>query len=208
MRFRMLVAVTPLLLPLALSTVARAQPPAPPDSAASTPPAPVRARVAPQARTGWMFGSGGGFAIGRPKEGAHKPDFEASGSFHLRFGAGVGGNALVGVEYLAWTAHPTDSTSYEVLAIGPSLTCFTRSNFFVRGMVGWASVKGHLFVGDPSTEVPIADDGFAYLLAAGWEWRYRRRLAIAPQVEYLVATAGNGTFADVASGSLQLNWYY
>lgn len=210
MRFRMLAAVTPLLLSLAVAAPCAAQESAAPDTAAATTGARSRSRIEPQPRTGWMFGIGGGYAIGGPRTDLDQPDQESGSTIHFRFGAGLGGSAMVGLEYLTFGANPTDSTSYDVVAAGPSFTWYWPSNLYVRGMVGWASLKADFETGTPPTTTPVkfSDDGFCFLLGAGWEWRFRTRLGIAPQVEYLHLTAGNETTASVAAGSLQFNWYY
>jgi hypothetical protein len=206
MRFRKLAAMMPVLLSLVVTAPAMAQEaaaPAVPDTTATKP-----ARVEAQPRTGWMFGLGLGYAMGRVKSGSLEQENEASGTFHLRVGTAAGPSTLVGIEYLSWGSNPTDTTSSDVLVIGPSVTWFWRENFYVRGVVGWGSVKADLVAGAPPAPFHVDDDGFAYLAAAGWERRWGRRLAIAPEAAYAGVMAGEGTFADIWAASLQFNFYY
>lgn len=59
-----------------------------------------------------------------------------------------------------------------------------------------------------TTTYELDDDGFAMLGAIGYEWRWRKHWAFAPQAEYLYITAGQGLSAYVASLSLQVNLYW
>lgn len=170
-----------------------------------------RARVEPAPRTAWMFGVGAGYGYGAPRTPAAAPDQEGGGTFQLRVGAGVGGGALLGLEYLTATASPTDSTSWEIVGGGVGVTWFWPSNLYLRGTVGWAQVGSSLLAdGAPPGTPPsrLVDDGFAFAGAVGWEWRYRRRLGLAPQIEYLHAGLARSTSVRLASASLHLNWYF
>ena len=207
MRFRKLAAVTSLLSTLAAAPCV-AQESAAPDTSVTVP-SPRRTGTAPQPRTGWMMGVGLGYGIAGPHaEGS--PAHEAGGTTHFRFGAGVGNRAVVGLEYLAWSTSPTDSTSWDLIAAGPSLTWYWPSNLYTRGMVGWGFGEAVFTTGaGPALVVnTIHDDGFAFLGAVGWEWRYRRRLAIAPEAQYLYLGLTNVNKYSVASGSLSFNWYF
>lgn len=167
-----------------------------------------RAKSEKAPRTAWMFGFGAGYGMGGPSTDAGSPDQESGGTGSFRIGSGVSPNAMVGLEYLSWSASPTDSTSWEISIAGPSLTWFHSSNAYVRGMVGWGSMKTDFTVPPSVAVTRIHDDGFALLAAAGWEWRYRRRLAIAPEVTYAQIAAGGRAYTRLAAGSLQFNWYF
>lgn len=210
MRFRMLAAVTSLMLSLVVAVPSIAQESVAVDSSITVGSPRRPAILMSQPRTGWMLGFGGGYGLAGPKVPTESPDREAGGTFHARLGSGVSRSALVGIEYLTWGATPTDSTSWAVVAAGPSVTWYWRSNLYVRGMVGWAMGKAEFETGTaPATSlVSIHDDGFAFLGAVGWEFRYRRRLAIAPEVQYLRLGLASRTTYDVMSGALSLNWYY
>jgi hypothetical protein len=54
----------------------------------------------------------------------------------------------------------------------------------------------------------VHDDGFAYLVSAGWEYRLRRRFAIAPEVGGVYASLAPDLAYHVLWASLSLNLYY
>lgn len=207
MRFRKLAAVTSLLSTLAAAPCVAQESAAPDTSIAAV--GTRRTSTAPQPRTGWMMGVGLGYGIGGP-HAVGSPGHESGGTTQLRFGAGVSSRAVVGVEYLAWSTSPTDSTTWDVIAAGPSLTWYWPSNLYVRGMVGWGMGEATFTTGEGAALVvnTIHDDGFAFLGAVGWEWRWRRRLAIAPEAQYLYVGMTKENKFSVASGSLSLNWYF
>lgn len=205
MRFRWHAAVTTLLLSLAVTAPAFAQGAGADTSRAGT----LRARMEPAPRTGGMFGFGGGYGLAGPR-GENAPDPEPGGTFHLRVGTGVNSRAVVGIEYVSWSVNPTDTTTFNFTAAGPSLTWYWPSNLYVRGMVGWGSAEASWEEGTPPahTMAHVDDDGFALLGAVGWEWRYRRRFAIAPEAQIVHIGLGNSASFAAASGSLSLNVYF
>lgn len=206
MRFRMHAAVVSFLLSLAVAAPVLAQTSAGSDSArAGT----RHVSLGPAPRTGWMIGIGGGYGVGGPTID-NGPDQEAGQTLHFRSGLGVSPHAVLGFEFLSWSASPSDTTTFDLEVAGPSLTWYWDSNLYVRGMVGWAMGEAEFEVGTGPTHTvtTLHDDGFACLVAAGWEWRFRHRFALAPEVGYVRAGLAPRLSYTNAWGGLSLNLYY
>ena len=205
MRFRKLAAVVPFLLSLVFALPALAQTSAGTDTTRASA---RRASLGPAPRTGWTIGIGGGYGMGGP-HAENSPEQEPGGTTHFRTGFGVGEKAVLGVEYMSWTASPTDTTTFDFSAAGPSLTWYWN-NVYARGMVGWGMGKAQFEVpsGTGHTLVEMHDDGFAYLAAVGWEWRFRHRFAFAPEVGGVYASLDKELAYHTIWASLSLNLYY
>lgn len=237
MRFRKLAATTPLLLAIALvlpaldASRSAAQPAATPapaaaDSLKPPPAAPAKSKapkIAPVPRKSWMVGFGAGYGTAKPSLSGVRPPSETGTVLNLRFGYVASPKTVVGVEMSQWSAKP-DTLAWLFRGGMPSITFYDPrylpKGTFVRAGVGYGRIKtdfnsyGTVYdstlggVRADTTSHVLNDDGFALLGAIGYEWRWRKHWGIAPQVEYMYLTAGQGLSAYVASASLQVNLYW
>ena len=170
---------------------------------------PPKKKVEPLPRTAWMLGLGAGFGYSGAYVNGQNPDANTGGTTHLRVGYAATPTQLVGVDISKWSANPDSSqTGWSASAICPTFTWF-RGNMFLRGGLGYGTLSaekyGYVTAYDfnlgmyVTTRVreKVSDDGFAWLFAGGYEWRYGRRLGIAPQAEYLHITAQRALSANV-----------
>jgi len=181
---------------------------------------PPRKKVVPITRSAWMLGLGAGFGYSSAYVNGQHPDANTGGMFHFRTGYAVTPSQLVGVDVSQWSAKPDSSvTGWSATAICPSFTWF-RGNAFLRGGLGYGTLKaekwGYVTSFDFNLGVyvtrrvkeEVSDDGFAWLAAGGYEWRYGRRLGIAPQLEYFHISAQRALSANTYDASVQLNYYW
>jgi hypothetical protein len=181
---------------------------------------PAKAAVPPAPRTAWMLGAGFGFGWSKAYVNGQNPDGNAGGMYSFRTGYAVTNDHIVGIDLTKWSAKPDSSnTPWSVQTIVPTFTWF-RGNKFLRLGVGYGSLEaesyGYETVYDFNqgryvtnrVRVKQSDDGFAWLAAGGYEWRYGKRLGVAPQVQYLHVTAQRALSANEYDASLQLNYYW
>ena len=193
-------------------------------AAKATPPPthskPAKAKVPPAPRTAWMLGAGLGWGWSKAYVDGQNPDGNGGGMYSLRTGYAVTNTQIVGIDLTKWSAKPDSSESpWSVQTIVPTFTWF-RGNKFLRGGLGYGSLEaeewGYETVYDFNqgryvtnrVRVKKSDDGFAWLLAGGYEWRYGKRLGIAPQLQYLHVSAQRALSANEYDASLQLNYYW
>ena len=193
-------------------------------AAKATPPPkhskPAQPKVPPAPRTAWMLGAGLGFGWSKAYVEGQNPDGNTGGLYNFRMGYAAKPTEIVGVEVSSWSASPDSSeTPWSVGVISPTFTWF-RGNTFLRAGLGYgkltAEAWGYETVYDFNqgryitnrVRVETSDDGFALIAAGGYEWRYGKRLGIAPQVEYVHVTAPRALSANLYDASVQLNIYW
>lgn len=182
--------------------------------------------IPPATRRSWMVGFGLGYGTAKPSVSGVRPEAENGGTTNLRFGYAVSPRTVVGAEFSSWSAKP-DSQEWVFRGSVPSITWYDLKYLpkgsFLRAGVGYGKLKTTVtsisIIYDPNlppyggnrpdtTTYVLNDDGFSMLGAIGYEFRWRRHWAFAPQAEYMYITTGGGISAYVASASLQVNLYW
>jgi len=181
---------------------------------------PPKVKVPPAPRTAWMVGAGFGFGWSKAYVNGQNPDGSTGGAWYFRTGYAVKPTLVVGIDMTNWSSSPdSSSTPWSVMTACPTLT-FYRGNLFLRGGLGYGSLTaeqwGYETVYDFNqgryvtnrVRHQVSDDGFAWIAAGGYEWRYGKRLGIAPQLQYAHVTAQRALSANLVDGSVQLNYYW
>jgi hypothetical protein len=140
----------------------------------------------------------------------------------LRLGHVLDGHYTAGFQARAWNSSESDSLhgsatgtadlTRNVQIFTMTATMFpTGLGFYVRGGAGVCKVRqefaSHDPLGGPSVVKANDDAGFAVTAAGGWEYRARRRLGLALDVEYtrfVAAHIGGNLFSYTAG----LNYYW
>jgi hypothetical protein len=140
----------------------------------------------------------------------------------LRLGHIVEPNITAGFQARAWNSSESDSThgsntgttdlTRNVQIFTMTVTMFPAGlGFYARGGAGVCKVRQEFLVhdplGGPSVVKAFEDAGFAVTAAGGWEYRARRRLGLALDVEYtrFVAAHIGGNLFSYTGG---LNYYW
>uniref|UniRef100_A0A832MLY7 Porin family protein n=1 Tax=Eiseniibacteriota bacterium TaxID=2212470 RepID=A0A832MLY7_UNCEI len=180
-----------------------------------------RERGAPSERTAWMVGAGGGYGVVDPRLNFYKPGAEAGGTIQWRVGYAASPRTVVGIESTQWSAKP-DTIRWLFSAVAPTVTWYSKgrannaNQMFVRLGAGWGHaeagagrVVGRTVAGEDSVVTErINDDGFSLLGALGYEWRFGRRYAIAPQLGVTFINLSRGYNSLWGEASLQINRYW
>jgi hypothetical protein len=167
-----------------------------------------------------MLGLGAGFGYSSAYVDGQRPDANTGGTTHLRMGYAATPTQIVGIDVSKWSSKPDSSnTPWSASAICPTFTWF-RGNTFLRGGLGYGTLAAEEYAYETVYDFnqgryvtsrvrhKVSDDGFAWLAAGGYEWRYGRRLGIAPQLEYFHVSAQRALSANVYDASVQLNYYW
>lgn len=134
---------------------------------------------------------------------------------NFRVGFALSDYVTVGIETSGWAKKydlPDDSElSVNIFFTGIAGTIYPNNiGFYARGALGLSTVSGVLKVpGEPDQE-PDPAYGFGGLVAAGYEWRATRRLALGPQVDaaFLQPDGILVKSAWFVSFTVQANFYF
>jgi hypothetical protein len=119
-------------------------------------------------------------------------------AFNPEWAAGLEGNG--------WTKE-VDGESWTFSVGGPAVTFYPGGGgFFVRGGLGVGSIEV-AFESGPVT-VTASDDGFGFLVGAGYEWRLTRRFALGPEISYAYAKIDDELSLNYVNTTVGLNWYF
>lgn len=112
----------------------------------------------------------------------------------------------VGLEGNVWTKK-VDNQTWTFSVGGVAATFYPGgSGFFVRGGIGSGRVE--LEVDTGSVQVTASDNGFGFLVGAGYEWRLTRKFALGPEISYAYADIADGFTLNYINTTVGLNWYF
>ena len=160
----------------------------------------------PHERDGFVLG----FNLGGGTAGVNFTgvDSDREGGFA---GAGRVGYAFtpelaVGLEGNFWTKEVDNETwSFDVGAA--SLTYYPGAKgFFVRGGVGVGTMEFQ--TESNGVTFTASDDGFGFLVGAGYEWRLTRKFALGPEVDYSYGKVNDDVSFNMVNFTAGLNWYF
>src|SRR6185503_14193601 len=134
----------------------------------------------PHERDGIVLGFGLGAGTGGLDYTGISSDREGGFAGGLRLGYGFTPELAAGIEGTFWTKEVDGQTwTFDVGAA--TLTCYPGAKgFFVRGGIGVGTLEFE--TEQAGVTYSASDDGFGFLLGAGYEWRLTRKFALGPAV--------------------------
>ena len=151
-----------------------------------------------------------GFGLGAGTAGVNILDIDSDrdsglgGSFRL--GYAFTPQVAAGLEGTFWTKE-ADGDTWTFNVTTAALTFYPgATGFFVRGGVGVASVEFETDV--PGGTFTASDDGFGFLLGAGYEWRLTRKFALGPAVDYNYGKVSDDMSLNYVNFTLGATWYF
>jgi len=171
------------------------------------------------ARSGVFAGFGFGAGAAQWDWGPSGPGSanERSGTFHLRLGAALRDDLVVGYEGSVWAKRwdvadadgELGELTLRVFISTVAITFFpANAGVYLRAGVGFGRAVPH--VGSAATGFsPSTESGFAALAGLGYEWRISDKFAIGPEIQLSHFVLDGDWFQNpmLIDGSIQLNWY-
>lgn len=112
----------------------------------------------------------------------------------------------VGLEGNFWTKE-VDNQTWTFSVGAAALTYYPGAKgFFVRGGIGGGSMEFETEQG--GVTYSASDDGFGFLVGAGYEWRLARKFALGPEVDYSYAKISDDISLNYVNFTVGLNWYF
>jgi hypothetical protein len=160
----------------------------------------------PHERDGVVLGFNVGAGSGGVNLSGIDSDRESGFGGNFRVGYAFTPQIAAGIEGNGWTKEVDNETwTFNVTTL--ALTYYPGAGgFFVRGGVGVGSVEYGLESGGVSYSA--SDDGFGFLLAAGYEWRLTRRFALGPEFDYGYGNVNDDLSMNYWNVTAGLNWYF
>lgn len=136
-------------------------------------------------------------------------DREESLGGSFRLGYAFNPQFAAGIEGTFWTKEVVDDVTWTFNVTTATLTYYPgAAGFFVRGGIGAGSMELEMDQGGGVT-TKFSDDGFGYLLGAGYEWRLTRKFALGPAVDYSHARVNELDISlNYVNFTLGANWYF
>ena len=160
----------------------------------------------PHERDGIVLGFGLGAGTGGLDYTGISSDREGGLAGGLRLGYVFTPEVAAGIEGTFWTKEVDGETwTFDVGAA--TLTCYPGAKgFFVRGGIGVGTLEFETEQG--GVTYSASDDGFGFLLGAGYEWRLTRKFALGPAVDYSYAKVSDDISLNFINFTVGLNWYF
>ncbi len=164
---------------------------------------PARAATRPHLRDGWILGLGfGGGSAGFHVAG-ESTDRRFGSAGNLRAGFMVRPNLSIGLETNVWFK-TIEGVDWTLDMIGGGVTWYPGDRFFLRGAAGGGSATAEIPSG--SRTESVSQDGFGATAGAGYEVRFWRSWALAPQVDFTYLRLDNDN-ANWVSFGCAAHWY-
>jgi len=167
------------------------------------------------ARAAWPHERDGillGFGLGGGTAGVNyldvDTDRESSIGGSFRVGYAFTPQIAAGIEGTFWTKEVIDDVTWTFNVTTAALTYYPgAAGFFVRGGIGAGSMELEIDQGGGVTTT-ASDDGFGFLLGAGYEWRLSRKFALGPAVDYSYAKINDDISLNYVNFTAGLTWYF
>jgi outer membrane autotransporter protein len=152
------------------------------------------------------FNLGGGTAA---VDFTGQDDRESSLGGSFRLGYAFTPQFAAGIEGTFWTKEVIDDVTWTFNVTTAALTYYPgAAGFYVRGGIGAGSMELEIDQGGGVTN-KFSDDGFGFLLGAGYEWRLTRKFALGPAVDYSYARVNELDISlNYVNFTLGANWYF
>lgn len=157
------------------------------------------------ARNGFTIGFNVGVgSAGVDVDGGGSSDRSTGGAGSLRIGYAVSPQVVVGFDGNGWTKDENGvSTTFSMGGLG--VTWYPQEGgAWLKAIVGAgrASFRTNVL----GTDVEVSDNGGAFALGGGYEWRLARSFAMGPALDFARASFDGGS-ANWVNFSVGLNWY-
>lgn len=162
----------------------------------------------PHERDGILLGFNlGGGTAGVDFTGQDDREGSIGGSF--RIGYAFTPQVAAGIEGTFWTKEVIDDVTWTFNVTTAALTYYPGAGgFYVRGGVGVGSMELEIDQGG-GVSSKFSDDGFGFLLGAGYEWRLSRKFALGPAVDYSYARVNELDISlNYVNFTAGLTWYF
>lgn len=167
-------------------------------------------------REGFYIGAGLGWgSAGADLTVIEKVRRHGGGTGNFRLGWALRGDIVAGFEFSGWATEFTGGAGENrrwVFTVSSAAITYFPANVgaFVRGGIGFATSRVEETTGPDNKEVRQDHAGIGYILAAGYEFRFWPRAALAPQVEYAYLDINGDVTRDAnyISLTIQLTGYW
>ncbi len=151
-----------------------------------------------------------GFSLGGGSAGVTVLDLESDRESGFggsgRIGYAFDPQWAIGLEGDVWTKE-VNGVTWTFSVGGPTVTFYPGgAGFFVRGGIGASSIEVEIDTGTIKTSA--SDNGFGFLLGAGYEWRLTRKFALGPEIGYGYGKIDDDVSLDFVNATVGLNWYF
>ena len=160
----------------------------------------------PHERDGVVLGFNLGAGTAAVNAAGYDSEREGGLAGNGRIGYAFSPELAVGLEGNFWTKK-VDSETWTFNVGAATLTYYPGAQgFFVRGGLGGGSMEFE--TEQNGVTFSASDDGFGFLLGAGYEWRLARKFALGPEIDYSYAKVSDDLSLNYVNFTLGLNWYF
>lgn len=147
-------------------------------------------------------------------------DFETAGNLNLRLAYAISPRLSFGFERKSWSKDIGDNSWHFELSSMAATVYPSAGHVFFRGGAGIARTEA---IGNTAVERSLAqvgvrvvspfflqhtDAGFGLEAATGVEYRFWRRISVAPELSIRYLTFGDGIFTEMAGATVGLNLWF